>query len=153
MAEINLIKRDDGSLYPADQQTADSLKRIKVDSGIQCEFKKHNNIQFHRKMFALFNLAFECWEPGEIKYKGVVIEKNFDRFRKDITIMAGFGIPSFNFKGEIRFEAKSLNFSAMDEIEREKLYQAIITVLLKHVLTKYEKDDLENVINQILEFA
>lgn len=153
MAEITLIKGQDGALRPIDQQSHDILKKYKFGQGIACDIKKQNNPAFHRKLMALFNLGFECWEPGEIQYKGVTIEKNFDRFRKDITIMAGFGIPSFNFKGEIRFEAKSLNFSSMDEIEREKLYQAVISVLLKHILTKYTKDDLENVINQIMDFA
>jgi len=153
MAELNLFKREDGSLFPLDQQSSDIIKKFKVNQGFQADVKKHNNPQFHRKLFALFNLAFEAWTPEEVKYKGEIIQKNFDQFRKDITILAGFGEPIFNFKGELRYVAKSLNFSAMPHEEREKLYSAIIDVILQRILTKYSREDIEDIVNQVLEFA
>ena len=41
----------------------------------------------------------------------------------------------------------------MDEIEFETLYSATIDVILSRILTKYTRQDLDNVINQLLAFT
>jgi hypothetical protein len=153
MAELVLVKGEDGALRPIDQQSADALKRFKIGDGVHCEVKRYNNPLFHRKLFALFNLGFEYWNPEQKEYKGELVAKEFNQFRHDITILAGYYDTSINFKGEVRLTAKSLNFSSMQQDEREKLFSAVIDVLLSRVLTKYTKQDLEEVVNQVLEFA
>jgi hypothetical protein len=153
MSEIVLSKGEDGALRPLDQQSADALKRFKVGAGVHCEVKRYNNPLFHRKLFALFNLGFEAWNPDEKMYQGEIVAKEFNQFRSDITILAGFYDTSINFKGDVRLTAKSLNFSSMSQNEREKLFSAVIDVLLQRVLTKYNRDDIENVVNQIIGFT
>lgn len=114
------------------------------------------NGKFHRKFMALLNVGFEMWEPKRKRksYKGMAIEKNFDQFREDITILAGFYEQTFNIKGEMRLRAKSISFANMEDDEFEELYQSVVTVLLREVCTKYAgRDELDQVVNRVMEFA
>ncbi len=49
------------------------------------------NPKFHRKMFALLSVGFDSWEPDRkrFNYNGRPIEKNFERFREQVLILAG----------------------------------------------------------------
>lgn len=153
MTELVLTKGPNGILIPMDQQSKDFIEKLNSDAGLAVNVKRHNNPLFHRKMFALFNLAFEAWHPDELTYKGEIVSKNFDQFRNDVTILAGFYTSSINLRGEVRLTAKSLSFSAMDQEEREKVYSAVLDVVLQKILTRYERDDIENVLSQVMGFA
>lgn len=153
MSELMLMKTPSGALIPCDPQGVEYIAKLKLGAGIKAKVTRANNVAFHRKMFALFNLAFDAWEPGEKEYKGIKVEKEFDRFRKDVTILAGFYETSLDFHGNVRLTAKSLNFAAMDQGERERVYSAVINVVLSRILTNYTRDDLDRVLDEVLAFA
>lgn len=154
MTELVLVKHSQsGLLLPDDVDTSDFIKKLKDGAIVRADFKKMRNPAFHRKFFALLNFAFENWEPEVQTHKGQVIEKNFDRFRSDIAILAGFGFPTYNIRGEMRMEAKSISFASMDETEFQNLYQATISVIMKHILTNYTAQDINEVVNQLLGFT
>jgi hypothetical protein len=153
MTEIVLTKAANGVLLPADQQSAECIAKMKLGAGIKMKFTKHNNVKFHRKMFALANLAYEAWEPLETTYKNEIVAKNFDQFREDITILAGFYESRVRLNGEIRIIAKSWAFESMDDIEKDRLYNSIINVVLSRILTKYTRADLDAVVESVLRFA
>ena len=112
------------------------------------------NPKFHRKFFALLQVGFEAWEPGfEATHKGEPVGKDFDRFRKDVTILAGFYTPTFALDGTLELEAKSISFANMDDAEFERVYSAVVDVLLAKVLKNYTRDDLEQAVERILGFA
>lgn len=152
MTDVVLFKSD-GCLAPADAQAAEYIAKLKTGAAITATVKRHNNLAFHRKMFALFNLAFDAWEPEQKTYQGEYVHKNFDQFRKDLVILAGFYETVINLKGDVRVVAKSLNFSGMDQDEREQVYSAVIDVVLTRILRNYTRDDLDRVIDKILGFA
>lgn len=153
MTDIVLAKTAGGALIPVDQQGIDYLAKLKLGQGVKVKVTKHNNVAFHRKMFALANLAYDAWEPVETQHKGQVIAKNFDQFRDDITILAGFYETRIRLDGSIRFIPKSWSFERMADDEKEKLYSEIINVVLSRILTKYTRDDLDAVVDSILRFA
>jgi hypothetical protein len=153
MTELVLIKTASGALVPANPQAGEYIAKLKMGAGIKARVTKHNSIAFHRKLFALLNIAFDAWEPGEKKYKGRKIHKNFDQFRNDLTVLAGFYDTTITLKGEVRLTAKSLSFEKMAQQEREKLYCAVIDVVLAKILTDYTRDDLDRVVEQVLAFA
>ena len=62
MSRVNLV-RNGRSFAPATEQDEELLKRVRTGEVIACEFTKPRNPQFHRKFFALLNLAYEYWEP------------------------------------------------------------------------------------------
>ena len=153
MTDITLMRTPQGYLVPADQQSAELIAKLKAGVGIRATFKKENNLAFHRKLFALINIGYDAWEPGDVEHKGQKIQKNFDQFRDDITILSGFYTTSVRLDGSIRFTAKSWSFASMSQDERETLYSNIINVILSRILTHYTRDDLDNQVNQILAFA
>ena len=153
MTDIVLIKTASGALVPVDSQGIEYVSKMKVGAGVSVKAKKHNNVQFHRKMFALANLAFDAWEPVTKERKGEPIAKNFDQFREDITILAGFYETHVRLNGDIRYAAKSWSFASMDDAEKERLYSAIIDVVLSRILTNYTREDLDAVVEQVLRFA
>jgi hypothetical protein len=147
------MKAANGMLAPLDPQSIEYVSRLKLGAGVTATIKKHNNPAFHRKMFALFNLAFEAWEPAAQEYKGAIVQKNFDQFRKDLTILAGYYESTINLRGEVRLIAKSLNFSAMGQEEREACYSAIINVILAKLLTNYTREDLDAWVERVLAYT
>lgn len=153
MAEAILVKTQDGSYRPMDEQTAELLKRHKVGGYYKAKFTEMRNPGFHRKFFALLNIGFDAWEPEEKLYKGQKAEKCFNRFRKDCTILAGYYCSTYDINGDLKLEAESIAFGSMEQDEFEKLYSSVANVILRKILTKYTRDDLNNVVDQVLGFV
>lgn len=153
MTSIVLTKSIGGALVPIDQQAIDYLTKLKTGAGVTVEIKRHRNPAHHRKFFALLNLAYDAWEPAPATYKGETVGKNFDQFRNDITVLAGHYEMAVNLRGETRLTAKSISFGSMGQDEFDDLYSATVNVVLTKILTQYTRDDLDNVVNQILGFV
>ncbi len=110
------------------------------------------NSKFHRKFILLLRVGFDAWEtPRKRKqYKGMAVSKDFEQFREDITIMAGFYEQTFDLEGRMKLKAKSISFAAMDDIEFERLYTAVADVLLAKILHTYAgRDELDDVIRKL----
>jgi hypothetical protein len=152
MKEIVLTKVAGGVLAPIDPQAAEYIAKLKTGAAVRATVKQQRNPRFHRKFMALLNLAFDAWEPAEATYKGQIVGKNFDQFRRDVTILAGHYEMAVNLKGETRLTAKSISFANMDEIEFGELYNAACNVILQRILTNYTRDDLDAVIDRLMGF-
>lgn len=157
MTEVQLVKHGQG-LRPANEVDAAALQKIKTGALVLAEIKQPRNPKFHRKFFALLNLAFEYWAPGPVTLPDgsqIEAEKCFDRFRKDVLILAGFRKTVVNVKGEARLEAESVSFSSMDETRFNEVYRAAFGVcwrlVLRHIPGMTEQQ-AENTINQMLSF-
>jgi hypothetical protein len=153
VTQIVLMKIAGGVLAPVDQAGINYLSKMKLGAGVKVSVTKHNNVAFHRKMFALLGLAFDAWDSPAVEYKGEPVAKNIDQFREDITILSGFYTTSVRLDGSIRFSAKSWSFEKMGDEEKERLFNAIINTVLAKVLTNYTRDDLDNVLEQLLRFG
>ncbi len=152
MKELVLTKAAGGVLVPVDPQAAEYIAKLKTGAAVRATVKLQRNPKFHRKFFALLNLAYDAWEPAESTYKGRVVGKNFDQFRNDIVCLAGFYEMAVNLRGETRVTAKSISFANMDQAEFDDLYNATVNVILKHILTNYSRDDLDAVMDQLVGF-
>lgn len=152
MTEITLIRRTGNYFVPATVQDEEAAKRIKVGDGMRCKFTKVRNLWFHRKFFALLGVAYEALEAPNLEYKGQKVEKNKDEFREEIIILAGFYIPTFTLRGDVRLKAKSISFGSMNEDEFDDLYSKTIDVILQKVLKNYTRDDLDKVVDEVLGF-
>lgn len=152
--EVLLIKTLNG-LIPGDEDTEEWYKKLKLGAGVRADFAVMRNIKFHRKLFALLNLAFDYWEPGEIDTKFGVPQKNRDNFRKNLTILAGYGYPVFNVDGSWKMEAESISFAKMDNVKFERLYNSILNVILLQIplLKKLGKDEVNKLVDQVLAFG
>ena len=157
------IKTPNNLLMPASYHDQELLKKIKVGAPVRMKLTQIRNYEFHKKYFALLNLAYDYWEVPQpsstdllltknVPPPAVTPEKNFDRFRKDIIILAGFYEASYRLNGEVRLEAKSISFHSMSEDEFEELYTKTIDVIIKHVLKNYTDEMLRSVLDQIEAF-
>lgn len=152
MTDIVLMKAAGGALIPADQQATDYIAKLKLGASVTATMRRQRNPAFHRKFFALLNLAYESWEPVGNTYKGQQVSKNFEQFRNDVTVLAGHYEMAVTLKGETRLTAKSISFGSMSQEKFETLYNATINVVLQRILTNYTRDDLDAVIEKLLRF-
>ena len=152
MTAIVLLKTPSGALMPADPQAAEFVAKLKLGAPVRAEVKRVRNYQFHKKLFALLNFAYENWEPTEATYKGQVVQKNFSQFRNDVIVLAGFFETTMTLKQEVRVVAKSISFANMPQDEFDSLYNAVVSVVLNRILTNYTRDDLDAVMDQLLGF-
>lgn len=154
--EAFFIKTPNNTFMPASYHDQELLKKIKAGAAVKLSCTQVRNYEFHKKYFALLNMAFDYWEPPENRATkvlvGVTPEKNFDRFRKDIAILAGFYNATYRLNGLVRLEAKSISFHSMSEDEFEELYTKTIDVIIKHVMHIYTDEALRSVLNQVEEF-
>ena len=127
---------------------------------IQVQWRQVRNGAFFRKWWALVDLAYGYWAEGAqtLQYKGDPVQPSFDRFRKDLTILAGYYHAVVNLKGEVRIEPDSLRWHAMTEDTFTQLYDDTIRVLLARVFNGricplWSEEQLRHVATQILEFA
>lgn len=155
MSDWQLFKRLDGSFVPSDPQTQELADKVRVGRVIHGKFSQMRNPRFHRKFFALLNFAFDLWEPGEIDSKYGQPEKNFERFREDVTILAGFYHVSIRLDGSTRIEADSISFANMDQERFESVYNGVLNVLLKRIpsMMVMDADEVNNVVDQIIGFG
>ena len=141
---------------PASEADAELLTKIKVGAVVKLKLTRMRNYKYHRKYFALIDFAFSYWTPTELpdpRWPDVVPEKNFDRFRKDLIIRAGYYDATYRLNGDTRIEAKSISFANMSEDEFEKLFSATIDVVLSDVCTQYTEEMLRDVVEQTLAFT
>lgn len=137
MSCVQLVKMAGGGFRPANQHDADALAKIKTGALVLADIKQPRNAKYHRRFFALLGFALEYWEPGPVTLPdGSVIqaEKDPERFRKDVLILAGYRKVVVNIRGEVRYEAESMSFAAMDETQFHELYRAVFNVLWRLVL-------------------
>lgn len=155
-----LFTKGQSGLIPACEESADWLRKKKLGATILVDPREPRNGAYFRKWWALVKLGYDYWSEGAatIEYKGKPVLPEFDRFRQDVTISAGFYYPVVNLKGEVRIEAESLKWAAMTEERFDQLYEATIRVLLARVFNgkvcpTWSEEELRGVAAQILEFA
>lgn len=157
MPAILLIKTPQGSLIPAMESEAEKLKRFKVGATIRADVAQMRNYKHHKKWFSLVTLAFDVWTETvpELEYNGVPVERNFERFRQDLIILAGYYAPVFDVRGQIHLEAKSISFANMSQEEFENLYSKTIDVILQKILPKgrYNEAQLRESVEQVMGYA
>jgi len=151
MTEI-YVQKINGALYPAGAGDRELIDRYPVGSFLRADVVRPRNYKFHKMFFAMLSVGFDAWEPPEQEFRGLPVQKNFERFRKDVVIAAGFYSVVANLKGEVRAEAESISFASMDEDEFSRVYNAVANVILQRILTNYTRADLDEVVDKILNF-
>lgn len=159
MNDLMFMKTNTG-LVPADDQTRDWYAKKKLGVTIQVDATEMRNGAFFRKWWSLVKLGFDYWQDDAetIEFKGERVLPDFDRFRKDVTILAGFYYPVVGLKGEVKIEPESLKWSQMTEDRFTKLYDATIQVLLQRVFNgtvckTMSEEELRSIANQIVEYG
>ena len=158
--KAHFCKTPDGFLAPASDEDKAAIAHIGAGEVVNISFTRMRNYWFFRRWWALIRFAYDLWEPPELPedpekqwLKKVVPEKNLERFRKDVTILAGYYEASYRLDGSVRIEAKSISFAQMSEEEFADLYQRTIDIVIKHVCTNYTGEELDALVDEALRFA
>ena len=141
------------NLIPADGFSAEAMEKLKPGKVYKLEVRQSRNYKLLQKSFVVVQYAFDIWEPptGQAEYRGKPIQKNLDRFREMLTILAGYYEPVYKLDGSVQLIAKSWSYAEMpDDEDFQKLYQSLITVIVEKVLTGYTGEDLDRIVNNII---
>lgn len=135
--KVNVSKQPGGVLIPASDMDAESLTKFKSGNVYEIEIKLPRNPHFHGKVFAFFQYCFANWKSDRefIDEKG-----QFDLFRKNLTVLAGYYEQYFKIDGSVRVEAKSLSYGSMEQPEFESCYQALIQAAMTNIFTGSDED-------------
>lgn len=142
-----------GLLRPVDPAAEQLVASLKTNQGVVLEAKRSQNIAFHNKLFSLMNLAFEIWEPQGREVRGQPVLKNFESFRKDLVVMAGFYDAHYAPDGSVRLVPHSLSFKACEHEKRAQVYKAILSVVWEKILRHCHYDspeEVDAVVHQLL---
>lgn len=155
--EVMLIKTIQGHLVPDGEEEHQKLKKIRPGSVVRCDVKQMRNGRFFRKWWSLVKLAFDMASENmqPVIHRGVEVKPSFDRFRQDITILAGYYDPIVRYDGSIWLSAKSLKWSEMNEEEFERLYSQTIDVVLNKILnhSSMTRDEIERAVELTLAYT
>jgi hypothetical protein len=119
-------------LYPADWE---ERRKLKIGKEYRVEVKHPRNYQFHKKFFALVNLAHENYET----------DMPFDTFRRWLIMRAGF-VKAFSTDRGTFYDAESISFANMNQVQFEEVYNRVLNIVIK-LLQLTEDDITDNLLN------
>ena len=131
--EIQMVKQPGGLFVPAFDTDVERLEKFKTGEVYPVEVRLARNPAFHGKVFKFFQFCFEHWAADKTDERFKPTAAQFDTFRKNLTVLAGYKDVTFTIDGRLRVDAKSLAFNNMDQAEFEECYSALINAALVHV--------------------
>jgi hypothetical protein len=151
-------KMPGGMLAPDNDETVEYLQKVKTGAVVSCKLVQPRNYKFLQKTMCLFNYCFEHFAENmasaEVDYKGMKAAPSLDRFRYDLTILAGHYTATFDIMGNLKLEAKSLSYGKCSEQEAERIYSDVINAALKQVFKlSMTEEELRKTVDTILGYA
>lgn len=138
-----------GSMFsPAGFEDFEIAASIPASSVIKCKYTIPRNYKFLQKFICLCKFAYEQWSPDETEAK-----KSFDRFRKDLLIMAGYYTQTVSLRTEaLHLEAESIAFANMGEDRFAKVFTDVKAVIWQKIFQfqyGYTEAEYDRVVNQL----
>lgn len=130
---IEMLKTAGGVFVPADEMYLPALQKFSNGEQYQVEIRQARNPAFHRKVFAFFKFCFEHWSADKTEWQYFDERKQFDTFRKNLTVLAGYKVASYTIDGRMRVEAQSLSYGNMEQDEFERCYSALINAAMQNI--------------------
>ena len=128
--ELYATKRPNG-FQPSGGYNEEQFDKLQNGHIYKLIVRKERSAGYHRKILKMLRCAFEHWEPKARNLpEGVMIERDFEKFRKDLTKAAGFYRVVWNLDGTFETVAKSIAFDNMEQPEFEELANAYVDVIL-----------------------
>lgn len=119
-----LVVRHLNGIKPAYDSDKDIFNKMPLNDIFEIEYTKRRNVRFHRKFFSLLKLAYENQSDYRI----------MEDMRRDLLIASGFYDESVNrITGEINNFAKSINFSSMDDLQFNEVYNSVKGTICKWI--------------------
>jgi hypothetical protein len=136
------LKKVNNVLIPSLPEDEEKLARWRNGEILEIEIRKPRNLKFHRKFFALLNIAFD----NQDRYD------NFEAFRAEVIMRCGYFNTHIHLSGKQSFSPKSISFGAMDQMEFEKLYSEAINVIIKYFMPKANEETVNKMVEAYMAF-
>lgn len=149
MADLSFIRGQHG-LVPDGQEAENWFQKAKPGARVVAKVTLPRNGKFHRKFFAMLNVAYSNWDRPQIETPYGTAECSPETFRNDVTVLAGYHELRCNTRGEWRLAAKSIKWANMDDAEFERLYSAVVDVILAKFLTSWTGEDMERSVENFI---
>ena len=143
-----MTKQRGGLLAPASDLEEERMARFKTGEIYPVDIKLKRNNKFHGKVFLFFTFCFEEYYHSTNRSEFHDLAKQFDTFRKELTIIAGYHDETYFMNGSVCIEAQSLAFNKMDQEQFEQCYTALINAASKHIF----KNISDETYNKLLSF-
>ena len=158
MEDQAIYRRGPDAIYPCNDVAFDKFDRMKIGNTYRGKFEEPRNSKFFRKWWKMIQFAYDHFEPSELtgkRFEGITPEKNLERFRKDVTILAGHYKQSIRLNGECLVEAKSIAWAKMSEEQFGEFYKASFNVIWDRVFIKIycNEKELEDILYELNSFS
>jgi len=143
-------------MVPARQVDADAIKAFKAGDVEIFETRRMRNGSKFRRWWLLVEFAFDIWREAmpAMQHDGQDVRAELERFRKDLTVLAGYYRPVWSVEGELTLEPESIAWANMDEARFEQLYSATIDVVLTKILAggRWTEEQLRQHVDRLMDF-
>lgn len=109
-------------LIPLYGSDFDEKRKLKLGETYEAEIKRPRNLEFHKKLMALFNLGCENSK----------MDLPFDVYRKIMTVRAGY-FKAYQTDQGLYYEPDSLSFASMSQDTFDELYGRVLDVIIKDI--------------------
>lgn len=141
--EIWLIRMEGSNvLYPLNEPDQQAISRIAPMKETCFSYKHIRSPQFHRRYFALINLAFE----NQHHYTDIYV------FRKILEMRAGYFEPVITETKKKLYLPKSISYDTLDQTDFELLYSKVWGEIEK-LLNLVKEEDKEMFLNELASLA
>ena len=141
--DINLIKTANGKFWPADEQSAEESKSLKVGDVYNCGIKLNQNYKLLQKIHVFFKYCAQHYfgdqdvDKHQIKYT-----------KNNLLIAAGYSRTLVDPRtGYIEVTAKSISYAKMKEEERRDCYKKIVTAACNNVFHTADEETWEKLMS------
>lgn len=152
MADLSFVRTPAG-LAPADATAAEWFGKVKMGQPVSASVKLPRNGKFHRKFFAMLDVAYSNHEWPLINTKFGMVRCSAEMFRKYVIVKAGHYEADMTPHGEIRVVPKSIAWAKMDEAEFSQLYSDVLDVILAEFLQNWTDADMSRAVEMMLGFC
>jgi hypothetical protein len=153
MPELKFTTRPSG-LMPMDDESRVWLVKQPKDAVVTGKFSTDRNGAFHRKFFAMLNVAYLNWDNVEIETAHGKAKTSQKTFKDFCIVKSGHWQIDVTPEGNARYTPKSIKFGNMSQADFEKLYSDVLDVILAKFLTKWTSEDMHDaVVNYIRDFG
>lgn len=119
-----LVVRHLNGIKPAYDSDKEVFNKMPLNEVFEIEYTKRRNVKFHRKFFSLLKLAYENQADYRI----------MEDMRRDLLIVSGnYDEQVCKITGEVYKKAHSINFSNMDELQFNEVYNSVKETICKWI--------------------
>lgn len=149
------LRRTETGFEPWDEAANDQIANYRPGAYCLADIVQLRDPTFHRRGMALLRFGYGYWDPPpQQAVDGVPVDviRNFEVYRKEVTILAGYYDLCATLSGEVKLEAKSISFRSMEEGEFREWFKAVKDVLWGQIFSSIAGFTEESYNNAVLEF-